>query len=91
MAEEKVKMHFCAVGSARQMRETKYQMAASSKFASVQSKLRKMLQLKPTDALFLFINSSFVPNSSDTLGNLFENFKTGNELIINYCEEIAWG
>jgi len=91
MAEQKVRMHFCAVGSARPMRETKYQLAASTKFAFVQNNLRKRLQLKPTDALFLFINSSFVPNSNDTLGNLFENFKTGNELIINYCEEIAWG
>jgi hypothetical protein len=86
-----VKVRLVASGRAQLLKKTTFSMRPNSKFVKIQMLLRKMLSLEQGDALFLFVNSCFIPNSNELMGTLFENFQVGGELIINYSREISWG
>ena len=86
-----VKVRLVATGRAQLLKKSTFSMRPSSKFIKIQILLRKMLNLQQQDALFLFVNSCFIPNSNELMGTLFENFQVGGELIINYSREVSWG
>ena len=88
---EKVKVNLQATGRAQILKRNKFKLAKDDKFLKLQMFLRAQLKLEQSEALFLFINSSFVPRADETLGNLYENFNVGGELIVNYSREIRWG
>jgi ubiquitin-like protein ATG12 len=88
---EKVKVNLQATGRAQILKRNKFKLAKDDKFLKLQMFLRAQLKLEQSEALFLFINSSFVPRADETLGNLYENFNVGGELIVNYSREISWG
>ena len=91
-AEDKVKVHFVAVGSAPIMKKTKFLIGANQRFSAVTAFLRKMLKLKDTgSSLFLYCNSAFVPGPDELVGDLRDCFNIGGELIINYSLQEAWG
>ncbi|GAA6007491.1 hypothetical protein JCM10207_006362 [Rhodosporidiobolus poonsookiae] len=87
----KVVVRFKATGNAPIMKQNFYKIAASNKFERVIAFLRKELGWKPSDALFLYINSSFSPAPDDTVANLFKCFGTEGHLIVNYSSTQAWG
>lgn len=91
-AEDKVKVHFVAVGSAPIMKKTKFLIGASQRFSSVTAFLRKMLKLAGGgSSLFLYCNSAFVPGPDELVGDLRDCFHVGGELIIHYSLQEAWG
>ncbi|OTA59730.1 autophagy protein 12 [Hypoxylon sp. EC38] len=90
--QEKIRVRFKAVGSAPQLKREVRQISATQKFEAVVSHLRKALQLKPTDGLFLYVNSSFAPALDEIVGNLHRCFKDSNDqLIVVYSITPAFG
>ncbi|KAI0116012.1 ubiquitin-like autophagy protein Apg12 [Hypoxylon sp. NC0597] len=90
--QEKIRVRFKAVGSAPQLKREVRQISATQKFEAVVSHLRKALQLKPTDGLFLYVNSSFAPALDEIVGNLHRCFKDSNDqLIVVYSMTPAFG
>ncbi|KAJ1035474.1 hypothetical protein NDA13_000887 [Ustilago tritici] len=87
----KVVVFFKAIGNAPIMRNNYFRITAFNRFQAVIQFLRKELNFKPTDSLFLYINASFSPAPDDTVGNLFRCFGTENHLIVNYSTTAAWG
>ncbi|SPO46474.1 probable Autophagy-related protein 12 [Moesziomyces antarcticus] len=87
----KVVVRFKAIGNAPIMKTNYFRITAFNRFQAVIQFLRKELNFKPTDSLFLYINASFSPAPDDTVGNLYRCFGTENHLIVNYSTTAAWG
>ncbi|WAR61153.1 hypothetical protein PtB15_13B405 [Puccinia triticina] len=87
----KVVVRFKATGSAPIMKQNFFKITSSNRFQAVIAFLRKELRLKPTDPVFLYINSSFSPAPDETVANLFKCFSTDGHLIVNYSSTAAWG
>ncbi|KAJ3577461.1 hypothetical protein NPX13_g3105 [Xylaria arbuscula] len=68
--QEKVLVRFKAVGAAPQLKTEVRRISATQKFETVVTHLRKILALKPTDGLFLYVNSAFAPALDEIVGNL---------------------
>ncbi|SGY79168.1 BQ5605_C008g05062 [Microbotryum silenes-dioicae] len=86
-----VVVRFKATGNAPIMKQNFFKISASNRFQTVIAFLRKELGWKASDALFLYINSSFSPAPDDTVANLFKCFATDGHLIVNYSSTAAWG
>mmetsp|Transcript_13280 Transcript_13280/g.17736 ORF Transcript_13280/g.17736 Transcript_13280/m.17736 type:complete len:96 (-) Transcript_13280:31-318(-) len=90
--EEKVKIHFQAVGSAPMMRKTKFVIKGSEPFSTLETFLARELKLPKHERFFLYCDSAFAPNPQENLSDLFACFagKRG-ELIVNYATTPAYG
>ncbi|GAA6005024.1 hypothetical protein JCM11491_002311 [Sporobolomyces phaffii] len=84
-------VRFKATGNAPIMKQNLFKISASSKFQAVHAFLRQHLKTKPSDALFLYINSSFAPAPDDVVSSLFASYGTEGQLIVNYSSTQAWG
>ena len=89
--QDKVKVHFVAVGSAPILKKTKFQISAHQPFAAVTAFLRKMLKLTDGASLFLYIQSAFVPGPEEIIGDIQKSFSVRDELVIHYSIQEAWG
>ncbi|KAH8928858.1 APG12-domain-containing protein [Atractiella rhizophila] len=87
----KVVVRFRAVGAAPVMKQNFFKISASNRFQTVMTFLRRELNWKSSDPLFMYINSSFSPAPDDTVNNLFKCFATEGHLIVNYSTTPAWG
>ena len=104
--DEKVKIHFIAAGNAPIMKRNKFLVARTETFASLQTRLRKLIQQpqpksqlnlittlssSPSPALFMYLHTCFVPSLEDTIGQLFDLYHTSQELKVHYSLQEAWG
>jgi ubiquitin-like protein ATG12 len=91
--EDKVKVHFQAVGSAPILKRSKFQISADQRFVAVHVFLRKILKLheQPQSNLFLYCQSAFVPGPDTLVGDLRDNFSVRGELVVHYSLMEAWG
>ncbi len=95
--QQKLKVHFVAVGSAPILKKSKFLISPKESFARLQEKLSKMLQLKDSSSsssssnLFLYLHQSFVPSPEDLIGDLHSLFSVREELILHYSLQEAWG
>lgn len=80
-----------ASGNAPQLKQKKFKLSTKVQWQYVVDFLRKQLRLKPEESLFLFINSSFQPNPSANVDQLFRCFHDAGRLTVNYCRQEAWG
>ena len=87
--EEKLVVHLKPVANAPILKQTKFKIPGNEEFGTIVNFIRK--QLRTSDSIFLYINSVFSPTADTVLGDLFECFKIGEELIINYAVTEAWG
>lgn len=67
---DKIVVRFRAVGSAPPIRRELSKISAGQKFEAVVAYLRKVLKVKETDSLFLYVNSTFAPALDEVVGNL---------------------
>jgi ubiquitin-like protein ATG12 len=88
-ADDKVKVHFMAVGMAPLMKKTKFLIGANQPFSSVISFLRKMLKMGNESSLFLYCNSAFAPGPDECVGDLRDCFNIRGELVINYSLQVS--
>ena len=89
--DDKVKVHFQAVGSAPLLKKAKFQLRADQRFAAISMFLRKMLHLPEHSSLFLYCNSAFCPGPDELVGDLRDHFRVRDELVIHYSLQEAWG
>lgn len=89
--QEKVKVHFVAVGSAPILKKAKFQISADQPFAAVTTFLRKMLKISEGASLFLYIQSAFVPSPEEIIGDIQKSFSVRDELLIHYSIQEAYG
>ena len=96
-SDEKVKVHFVAVGAAPIMKKTKFLIAADQRFSSVIAFLRKMLKMTNNNnnnnnsngsSLFLYCNSAFVPGPDELVGDLRDCFNVRGELVVHYALQV---
>ncbi|KAI9702888.1 MAG: Ubiquitin-like protein [Candelina mexicana] len=91
LEQKKVTVRFKAVGSAPILRTQVFKISASQRFETVVNFLRTRLKCKPTDSVFLYVNSVFAPSLDEVVGNLFSCFKSDDQLIIAYSMTPAFG
>lgn len=87
----KVKVLLMAVGRAPRLAQSKFIVQGKDSFRALYPVLRRLLQLREDQALFLFVNSAFAPAPEDTFGDLFACFGKTGTLIVNYSLDEAWG
>ena len=66
-----VSIRFQPVGSAPQLTQKVFKVSASQKFETVVNFLRRKIGCKPSDSVFLYVNSVFAPGLDEGVGNLF--------------------
>jgi len=92
----KVKVHFIPVGNAPIMKRTKFLVAKTETFASLQGRLRKLIMqpnhiTKSSSPLFMYLHTCFVPSLDDNVGDLFDLYHSNQELKVHYSLQEAWG
>ncbi|KAJ1651807.1 Ubiquitin-like protein [Dispira simplex] len=87
----KVVIRFRAIGNAPILKRNFFKITATNRFQLVIQFLRRELKYKPSDPLFVYINSAFSPAPDEIIENLYRCFKTDGQLIVNYCTTAAWG
>ena len=91
VAAKRVRVHLRAAGGAPMLRRTKFEVPAEENVAFIVTSLRRQLRLEESAALFLYVNGGFIPQNSETLGNLLECFGVRGVVVFNYALQVAWG
>lgn len=60
-------------------------------FAFILQFLRKFALKNSQATLYVFVANAFMPSSDALIGDLFDNFATGDKLVVNYATVNAWG
>lgn len=84
----KVSIRFQPIGAAPLIKPQFFQVSRTQTVGSIMKFLMRRLRLK---SIHVYVLSSFQPTPDETLGPLHDLFKTKNELILSYCEQIAYG
>ncbi|KAG7595196.1 Ribonuclease H-like superfamily [Arabidopsis thaliana x Arabidopsis arenosa] len=84
----KVVVHLRATGGAPILKQSKFKIPGTDKFAKVIDFLRRQLH---SDSLFVYVNSAFSPNPDESVIDLYNNFGFDGKLVVNYACSMAWG
>lgn len=84
----KIALRFQPIGSAPAIFPASYKVAGSQTIASISKYLVRRLRLGTVN---IYVLSSFQPTPDETLHDLHAQFKTQDELVLSYSEEIAFG
>jgi len=87
----KIEVRLQAAGDAPIMKQKNYKVDGDKQISWILSFIRKFLKLKPTDALFLYVNQAFAPSPDQTVSNLSQCFGQDNKLVLYYSRSQAWG
>jgi ubiquitin-like protein ATG12 len=87
----KVLLFLRPVGEAPGLKKTRYKLDGSKAIIEVENFLKKTLGMSVNQNLFLYCGSGFSPTPDQNLQDLFDNFQTGGELIVNYGIQEVWG
>lgn len=87
-AQPKVSIRFMAIGLAPPLRPNVYNISSTQTVATLVRFLQKKLRM---DEVHLYVQSSFAPTPDETIGDLWESFRVGNELVVSYCHQVAFG
>lgn len=85
----KISIRFLPVGSAPQMKPNVFKILSNQTVATIIKFISKKLKLR--NGVHLYVQNSFQPTPDEKLGDLYNLFKTKDELVINYCETVAFG
>ncbi|KAI8319138.1 putative autophagy-related protein 12 [Martensiomyces pterosporus] len=88
---KKVVVRFRSIGNAPILKKSVYKISAAQRFQALIVFLRKELGYKPSEPLFVYVNSAFSPAPDETVSNLARCFGLDNQLTINYATTPAWG
>lgn len=87
-ATRKVSIRFQPIGATPLLRPQLFEVSRLQTIGSILKFLMRRLRLK---TVHVYVLSSFQPTPDETIGSLYDSFKTNNELILSYCEQIAYG
>ena len=86
--DEKVIVRCQPVGAVPRLKQTKFKVDGNKPFAYVIDFLRRQTK---RERLFVYCNSSFAPSPDVTLSELFLCFSKDSTLVVNYCDQAAYG
>ncbi|KAH0880889.1 hypothetical protein HID58_068283 [Brassica napus] len=81
-------VHLRATGGAPILKQNKFKISGTDKFAKVIDFLGRQLH---SDSLFVYVNSAFSPNPDESVIDLYNNFGIDGKLVVNYACSMAWG
>ncbi|CAH2053762.1 unnamed protein product, partial [Thlaspi arvense] len=96
-------VHLRATGGAPILKQSKFKISGTDKFAKVIDFLGRQLH---SDSLFVYVNSAFSPNPDESVIDLYNvsiflfplvqyslylNFGIDGKLVVNYACSMAWG
>ncbi|KAI5594148.1 hypothetical protein POPTR_003G064300v4 [Populus trichocarpa] len=84
----KVIVQLKATADAPILKQNKFKILGTDKFAKVIDFLSRQLQ---RESMFVYINSAFSPNPDELVIDLFNNFGVDGKLLVNYACSVAWG
>jgi ubiquitin-like protein ATG12 len=84
-----VLIHLRSVGEAAALKKAKFKISGENMVNEVDKFLRK--QLKYEGSIYMYCGSGFSPSLDQKLGELYDSFQSGGELVINYGYQEAWG
>ncbi|XP_052182843.1 ubiquitin-like protein ATG12 isoform X1 [Diospyros lotus] len=84
----RVVVHLRATGDAPILKQAKFKIAGTDKFAKVIDFLCRQLH---RETLFVYLNSAFSPNPDELVIDLYNNFGFDGKLVVNYACSMAWG
>ena len=87
----KVLIFLRPVGEAPGLKKTRYKLDGSKAIVEIEKFLKKTIGIPHDQSIFLYCGSGFSPTPDQNLQDLFDNFQTGGELIVNYGVQEAWG
>ena len=76
------------VGAVPRLKQTKFRVDGDKPFAYVIDFLRRQTK---KERLFVYCNSSFAPSPDVTLAELYRCFSKDSTLVVNYCDQQAYG
>lgn len=86
-----IDIFFKSTGDAPVLSKKKWKVQADYTVAYVIEFLRKILDLKESDLIFVYVNQSFSPSPDYILRNLYDCFGSDNKLTLHYARSQAWG
>ncbi|RCK63097.1 Ubiquitin-like protein ATG12 [Candida viswanathii] len=87
--DSKIMIRFVPIGSTPSIQPRVFKISSGQTISTLNKFLCKKLRHK--GILHLYIQNSFMPLPDEQIGSLYALFKTNNELIISYCNTIAFG
>lgn len=87
--DDKITIRFQPIGSTPAITPRVFKISANQTMSTLNKFLGK--RLKYNGLLHLYIQNSFLPNPDEVLKDIYDIFKTNNELIVSYCYEVAFG
>lgn len=85
----KVKVKFQPIGSIPSLKPKNTCVISYNKpFSTIVLFLKKRIKV---NHVFCYINNSFAPSPDERVGDLWNQFKVNDELIISYCAIVAFG
>ncbi|XP_050233830.1 ubiquitin-like protein ATG12 [Mercurialis annua] len=87
-AAKKVIVQLKATADAPILKQNKFKILGTDKFAKVIDFLRRQLH---RETVFVYLNSSFSPNPDELVIDLLNNFGVDGKLLVNYACSMAWG
>lgn len=87
--DSKIMIRFAPIGSTPSIQPRVFKISSTQTMSTLNKFLCKKLKHKGT--LHLYIQNSFMPLPDEQIGSLYNLFKTNNELIISYCNTVAFG
>ena len=76
------------VGAVPRLKKTKFKVDGDKPFAHVIDFLQRQTG---KERLFVYCNASFAPSPDVTLTELYDCFKSDSTLVVNYCDQQAYG
>ncbi|AAS50527.1 AAR160Wp [Eremothecium gossypii ATCC 10895] len=84
----KVAIRFQPIGSVGQVMPQVCRISSAQSFGAVLVFLRRRLRL---DTVHCYVSNSFAPTPQQNVGQLWEQFKVNDELVVSYCATVAFG
>ncbi|KAG5420626.1 ATG12 [Candida metapsilosis] len=84
----KISIRFIPIGSTVEIKPKVFKISSTQTIATLNKFLCKKLK---QSHLCLYIQSSFSPAPEEKIGDLYNLFKTKDELIVSYCNSVAFG
>lgn len=84
----KISIRFQPIGSAPALNPLSFKVSGTQTIGSILKFLMRRLRLK---TVHIYVLSSFQPTPDEKLGDLYGMYKTNGELILSYCETVAFG
>ncbi|KAK6455423.1 autophagy protein 12, partial [Scheffersomyces xylosifermentans] len=85
----KITIRFVPIGSTPRITSAVFTISSNQTVSTLTKFLGKMLKTK--EHVYVYIQNSFQPNPDEKLNDLYHLFKTNNELIVSYCQSVAFG